>query len=198
MSTFLKALERTYNYFTGRLELARIILIGLNASGKTTFLNTVAKQSPLLPSEVTTTIPTIGFNVEMLDIKTMKFYCWDVGGSDRIRPLWRHFMKNVCALVFFIDSNDRERWELAANELLFILNEEDLQGMPILVVANKNDLSNAMSREEIVEKFSLNSIQDREWDVLSACICNSSGVSEILEWLDIALKKYCARSLGRP
>lgn len=38
-----------------------------------------------------TTIPTVGFNVETVTYKNVKFNVWDVGGQDKIRPLWRHY-----------------------------------------------------------------------------------------------------------
>lgn len=38
-----------------------------------------------------TTIPTVGFNVESVTYKNVKFNVWDVGGQDKIRPLWRHY-----------------------------------------------------------------------------------------------------------
>ena len=40
-----------------------------------------------------TTIPTIGFNVETVEYKNISFTVWDVGGQDKIRPLWRHYFQ---------------------------------------------------------------------------------------------------------
>ena len=63
----------------------RILMVGLDAAGKTTILY------KLKLGEVVTTIPTIGFNVETVDYKNISFTVWDVGGQDKIRPLWRHY-----------------------------------------------------------------------------------------------------------
>merc|ERR1711903_364770 len=63
---------------------ARILMVGLDAAGKTTILY------KLKLGEVVTTIPTIGFNVETVEYKNISFTVWDVGGQDKIRPLWRH------------------------------------------------------------------------------------------------------------
>lgn len=46
-----------------------------------------------------TTIPTVGFNVETVTYKNVKFNVWDVGGQDKIRPLWRHYYTGI--LFFF-------------------------------------------------------------------------------------------------
>ncbi len=64
-----------------------------------------------------TTIPTIGFNVETVEYKNINFTVWDVGGQDKIRPLWRHYFQNTQGLIFVVDSNDRERIVEAREEL---------------------------------------------------------------------------------
>uniref|UniRef100_A0A3P9AEE5 ADP-ribosylation factor 5 n=1 Tax=Esox lucius TaxID=8010 RepID=A0A3P9AEE5_ESOLU len=81
----------------------RILMVGLDAAGKTTILY------KLKLGEIVTTIPTIGFNVETVEYKNICFTVWDVGGQDKIRPLWRHYFQNTQGLIFVVDSNDRER-----------------------------------------------------------------------------------------
>lgn len=67
----------------------RILMVGLDAAGKTTILY------KLKLGEIVTTIPTIGFNVETVEYKNISFTVWDVGGQDKIRPLWRHYFQNT-------------------------------------------------------------------------------------------------------
>merc|ERR1712182_60385 len=88
----------------GKQEM-RILMVGLDAAGKTTILY------KLKLGEVVTTIPTIGFNVETVEYKNISFTVWDVGGQDKIRPLWRHYYQNTQGLIFVVDSNDRDRIE---------------------------------------------------------------------------------------
>ena len=78
----------------------RILMVGLDAAGKTTILY------KLKLGEIVTTIPTIGFNVETVEYKKINFTVWDVGGQDKIRPLWRHYYQNTQGLIFVVDSND--------------------------------------------------------------------------------------------
>ena len=87
------------------------LTVGLDAAGKTTILY------KLKLGEIVTTIPTIGFNVETVEYKNICFTVWDVGGQDKIRPLWRHYFQNTQGLIFVIDSNDRERITEAQDEL---------------------------------------------------------------------------------
>ena len=78
----------------GKQEM-RILMVGLDAAGKTTILY------KLKLGEVVTTIPTIGFNVETVEYKNISFTVWDVGGQDKIRPLWRHYYQNTQAKCEF-------------------------------------------------------------------------------------------------
>ena len=77
-------LYRVIDLLFGKQE-AGVLMIGLDAAGKTTILY------KLKLGEIVTTIPTIGFNVETLEYKNLKFTVFDVGGQDKIRPLWRHY-----------------------------------------------------------------------------------------------------------
>src|ERR1700748_2634301 len=91
-----------------------------------------------------TTIPTVGFNVETVTYKNTKFNVWDVGGQDKIRPLWRHYFSGTQGLVFVIDSNDRERIEEARTELTRIIQDREMKDALLLVFANKQDLPGCM------------------------------------------------------
>lgn len=88
---------------------------------------------------------------------------WDVGGQDKIRPLWRHYFQGTQGLIFVVDSNDRERASEAAEELGKMLREEELKDVILLVLANKQDLPNAMSVAEITDKLGLHSLGNRKW-----------------------------------
>lgn len=80
----------------------RLLMLGLDAAGKTSIFSAgithpnsdadiaVAVLYKLKLNQDVTTIPTVGFNVETVTYKNVKFNVWDVGGQDKIRPLWRH------------------------------------------------------------------------------------------------------------
>ena len=127
-------------------------MVGLDAAGKTTILY------KLKLGEVVTTIPTIGFNVETVEYKNISFTVWDVGGQDKIRPLWRHYYQNTQGLIFVVDSNDRERVEAAKDELHRMLSEDELSESVVLVFANKQDLPNALSAAELTDRLGLQSM----------------------------------------
>ena len=86
------------------------------------------------------TLCTSGFNVETVEYKNIQFTVWDVGGQDKIRPLWRHYFQNTQGIIFVVDSNDRDRVVEAREELQRMLNEDELRDALLLVFANKQDL----------------------------------------------------------
>merc|ERR1711970_662310 len=140
----------------------RILMVGLDAAGKTTILYKFKL------GDVVTTIPTIGFNVETVEYKNISFTMWDVGGQDKIRRLWRHYYQGTNGLIYVVDSNDRERIEDAREELHKMLNEDEMADAVVLVFANKQDLPNAMPAAEITEKLGLRSLRNRQWFIQSA------------------------------
>lgn len=160
---------------------ARILMVGLDAAGKTTILY------KLKLGEVTTTIPTIGFNVETVQYKNISFTVWDVGGQDKIRPLWRHYYHGTDGLIFVVDSNDRERIGDARGELMRMLEEDEMRNAALLVFANKQDLPNAMAANDITDHLGLNSLVDRRWLMQPAVAPAGDGLYEGLDWLVGAL-----------
>merc|ERR1711965_992634 len=100
------AFTKLWQRMLGKREM-RILMVGLDAAGKTTILY------KLKLGEVVTTIPTIGFNVEAVTYKNITFTVWDVGGQDKIRPLWRHYYEDAQGVIFVVDSNDPARFEEA-------------------------------------------------------------------------------------
>lgn len=156
-------------------------MVGLDAAGKTTILY------KLKLGEIVTTIPTIGFNVESVEYKNISFTVWDVGGQDKIRPLWRHYFQNTQGLIFVVDSNDRERLPEAKDELQKMLQEDELRDALLLVFANKQDLPNAMSCADITAALGLQSMRSRKWFIHGTMATQGTGLYEGLDWLSAEL-----------
>ncbi|XP_045155409.1 ADP-ribosylation factor 2-like [Echinops telfairi] len=133
-------------------------------------------------------LPTLGFNVETVEYKNISFTVWDVGGQDKIRPLWRHYFQNTQGLIFVVDSNDRERVNEAREELTRMLAEDELRDAVLLVFVNKQDLPNAMNAAEITDKLGLHSLRQRNWYIQATCATSGDGLYEGLDWLSNQLK----------
>ena len=162
---------------------ARILMIGLDAAGKTSILY------QLKMAELVKTIPTIGFNVEMLDYKGLKLTIWDVGGQDKIRILWKHYYQNTDGIIFVVDSNDKERFEQVKETLALCLIEEELKDAALLIFANKQDLNGAISPNELTNILEMGKINNRKWLVQGSSATSGQGLKEGLDWLATALLK---------
>ena len=114
-------------------------MLGLDSSGRTSALYM------LKFGEFMNTIPTIGFNVETIEYKRKSITFWDVGGCDKIRPLWRHYFANTQAVVFcinFLDDRFEEntnRTDSSLHELSEILKQPELESCILSVWITKYD-----------------------------------------------------------
>lgn len=174
-------ISKLFDKFVGKKEM-RILMLGLDAAGKTTILY------KLKLGEVVSSVPTIGFNVETVEYKKIKFTVWDVGGQDKIRLLWRHYYENTQGLIFVVDSSDKERVELAKEELHKMLGEEELREASLLVFANKQDLG-VMSVAEVTERLGLHTLRGRDWYIQGTCAMTGDGLYDGLEWMSKTVGK---------
>ncbi|KAK3672398.1 ADP-ribosylation factor, Arf Arf6 [Recurvomyces mirabilis] len=161
----------------------RLLMLGLDAAGKTTILYKLK-----LDTDVTT-IPTVGFNVETVTYKNTKFNVWDVGGQDKIRPLWRHYFSGTQGLIFVVDSCDRDRMDEAKRELERIIQDREMKDALLLVFANKQDVRGAMSPKEVSDELALDSTaKGHVWKVEPSCATTGEGIFEGLAWLSNNVK----------
>ncbi|CAG8887940.1 unnamed protein product [Penicillium egyptiacum] len=181
----------------------RILMLGLDAAGKTTILYKLK-----LSNQDVTTIPTVGFNVESVTYKNVKFNVWDVGGQDKIRPLWRHYYSGTQGLIFVVDSSDTARVEEARSELHKIINDREMKDALLLVFANKQDIPGRayllflelnsinlstdplldLSPEEITQQLQLTKLKDKLWYVAPSVATDGTGIFEGLAWLSNNVK----------
>jgi len=156
---------------------ARILMLGLDNAGKTTILKKLSEE------DISHIMPTQGFNIKSLVQDNFKLNVWDIGGQKTIRPYWSNYFESSDALVYVIDSSDRRRLEESGQELAELVAEDKLGGIPLLVFANKQDLLNALSAEEIADMLKLETIKDRTWTIQACSAKGGDGLQEGMEWL---------------
>ena len=79
----------------------------------------------------------MGFVYELIQHNNFKLAVWDVAGQDSLRSLWKHYYQNTKAVIFVVDSSDRNRIDQAKNELHKIVNDEELKEATLVLLANK-------------------------------------------------------------
>ncbi|KAJ3191146.1 hypothetical protein HK101_008058, partial [Irineochytrium annulatum] len=172
-------------------EPYRIIMLGLDGAGKTTILFKLK-----FPGQSITVFSTDGFNVETTVCKGMPLTIWDIGGrgTHRAHKTWRTVCPVVDAIIFVVDSSDATRLKEARDELETLLNIEELQEVPLLVLANKQDVPGAETTEGISDRLGLrrSTLSQRPWNILATSATSGGaggGLCEGLEWLISVLKE---------
>lgn len=82
--------------------------------------------------------------------------------------------------------------ETCKKELHDLLKEERLAGATLLVLANKQDLANALTGEQLEELLDLKSIKTHNWALYPVSAVGDKGILEPFEWLvkDIGSRIY--------
>ncbi|XP_032802404.1 ADP-ribosylation factor-like protein 4A [Petromyzon marinus] len=167
-----------------------VAIIGLDSAGKTTLL------CRLKLHDFVHTAPTIGFNTERLRVtlgqgRVANFHFWDVGGQEKVRPLWKSYTRCADGIVFVTDASDPERVEEARTELHRIARTAECQGVPFLVVANKQDLPDALPPHQLEKLLTLTDLGPTIlWHIQPVCAVTGQGVYEGLDKLyEMILKR---------
>mmetsp|Transcript_56617 Transcript_56617/g.132862 ORF Transcript_56617/g.132862 Transcript_56617/m.132862 type:complete len:194 (-) Transcript_56617:98-679(-) len=161
-------------------QTVNLLVVGLDNSGKTTLLKRISDE------DVTNVEPTHGFNAKSLVLPGgSQLAVWDMAGSLASRPYWRHFFASSTALVFVVDATDRGRLFENQSVLHDTVAEEQLRGVPILVMANKQDLASALNEDELRAELQLEKLraQGVSCGVRPCCALSGAGVLDALQWL---------------
>ncbi|KAH8384908.1 hypothetical protein KR200_003586 [Drosophila serrata] len=202
-ATMVKPLVKNGNILDAlpsQVGTLHVVMLGLDSAGKTTALYRLKFDQYL------NTVPTIGFNCEKVQgnigkAKGVHFLVWDVGGQEKLRPLWRSYTRYIhshifnlkvliiiivfsCTdgILFVIDSVDTERMEEAKMELMRTAKCPDNQGVPVLILANKQDLPNACGAKELEKLLGLNELHNYTMPPNISVInsCSSSNTSNLI------------------
>uniref|UniRef100_A0A915IQB1 Uncharacterized protein n=1 Tax=Romanomermis culicivorax TaxID=13658 RepID=A0A915IQB1_ROMCU len=171
----------------------QIVIVGLDNAGKSTILYR------LKLGRYVTTMPTIGFNCEKIrpsygTAKGISFSLWDVGGQDKIRPLWKSYIRHTHAILFVVDSSDEERFEEAKVELSNLIRSNEISSQaPIVLLANKQDLPLAKSKLEIEKRLTAGQenflLNGHSLTVVPCCAVSGDGLDDFFDLIyDLIIK----------
>jgi ADP-ribosylation factor related protein 1 len=169
-----------------RREEYSVLILGLDNAGKTTLLERLkteySETKGLSPDKIA---PTVGQNVGHIKKNGVLLKIWDLGGQESLRTLWESYYSEAHAVVFVVDSTDRERIEQCKTALDSIVSSESIEGTPILMLANKQDCEDRLEVEDIKEIFNkiAEKMSARDSRVLPISALDGTGVEEAAEWL---------------
>ncbi|XP_071509241.1 ADP-ribosylation factor-like protein 4A [Diadema antillarum] len=168
-----------------------VAILGLDWSGKTSVLYR------LKLDEYVNTVPTISFNTEKIKCKTgsakgTTFKFWDAGGAEKLRPLWKSYARAADGIVFVVDSTDRDRMDEARCELFKVTQLQETKGVPVLLIANKQDLREAVGLGFIEDALSIAELraQQRTVQIVSGCALTGEGFEDVLGILGEMIEKH--------
>ncbi|XP_074769409.1 ADP-ribosylation factor-like protein 11 [Athene noctua] len=162
---------------------ARVVMLGLDFAGKSTLLY------KLKSGRAVETCPTVGFNVESLQTPCrISFTLWDVGGQDNLRASWLDYLEDTKTLIFVLDSTDTARLPEAMAALEEVLSQPSMAGVPVLLLANKQEVPGALAPAELGERLRWGQLARRRW-VLQGCSAHTGqGLQEALAILGELLR----------
>lgn len=174
-----------------RKDEYRILIVGLDKSGKTTFLERLkslyTQQEGLEPEKIR---PTVGLNVARFEAYNSNLIFWDLGGAANLRSLWDKYYCETHGIVFVIDAADDGRFDEAKSALDKILASRDLIGCPLLIWCNKMDQSDAKHASEIMEHLGLSKLNhQRRTEAISGCALDGRGIRDAIDWIVQTIKR---------
>ena len=171
-------LSRKIRYWKLRKN-RRVLLLGMDNAGKTTVL------FQMHAGKAVKTMPTLGYNVEKVKFAGLELVLWDVGGQEQLRGHWRHYYTGTQGVVFIIDSADRNRFRQVREEMVQVLADQQLAGVPVVVLANKQDVQGAVPVEELSKAMNLEEVfgAGREWHIQRTVASKGEGLEEGVTWL---------------
>ncbi|ONK61312.1 uncharacterized protein A4U43_C08F28410 [Asparagus officinalis] len=162
-------------FFKQEMELS---LIGLQNAGKTSLVNAIATGGYHEDQ-----IPTVGFNMRKVTKGNVTIKLWDLGGQRRFRTMWERYCRGVSAILYVVDAADWDSVPIAKSELFDLLAKPSLHGIPLLVVGNKIDKSEALPEHALVEQLGLKELQDRDVCCYMISCKDSINIDAVIDWL---------------
>ena len=155
----------------------KILILGLDRAGKTTILEKIQGKMDEEP------VPTIGYNHQEVRMRNVILDTWDLSGQEKMRKVWKHYFIDTWGIIFVIDWTDHERIDVARDEFHFLLAEPELKNIPFLILANKQDLEDAISPEELEKDLAFSHDNSRPIRIQEASALLDKGLEEGFKWL---------------
>lgn len=177
---YISFIERFRTFRAKKKRTVKVAWVGLDHAGKTTVINWVTHGT-----FTDKTKRTLGMNVNEFVSEGIKFMSWDIGGQISFRDsLWNAYISGSAGIIFVVDAADADRFGEAKQELWkYVLNNKKVGDIPILILANKQDLPQARSAGEVARALDLHKVINHSYAILPTSAVNGYNLEDALEWL---------------
>ncbi|XP_033029211.1 ADP-ribosylation factor-like protein 9 [Lacerta agilis] len=132
----------------------QILVLGLDGAGKTSVLHSLATNQVKR-----STAPTEGFNAVCVSTEEMKMEFLEIGGSESLRDYWKKYLPRILLLIYVVDSADHKRLPVAKKLLHQLVQSNST--LPLMILANKQDIEGAYCITDIHDALALSEIGDK-------------------------------------
>jgi ADP-ribosylation factor related protein 1 len=165
-----------------------VLILGLDNAGKTTYLEQTKTKfnkdyKAMNPSKITT---TVGLNIGKIDIENVRLNFWDLGGQEELQSLWDKYYAESHAVIYIVDSSDQDRIEESKQAFDQMIGNDMLHGVPLLLLANKQDLQDCLSLSTIKGTFQesgVGKLGSHDCKAMAVSALTGDGVDEGIRWL---------------
>jgi ADP-ribosylation factor related protein 1 len=173
-----------------RREEYHILILGLDKAGKTNVLERLKTMYTevvgLAPGKI---LPTVGLNVGRVEAFGNQLVFWDLGGQSGLQSIWDKYYDESHAVIYVVDSANEARFAESKQALDRVLGSIDLIGAPVILMANKQDLPEALSPHDVAEIFGFGQVDSRPTKIVPVCAYTGQGLKESAEWLVQMMKR---------
>jgi Arf/Sar family protein len=124
-----------------------------------------------------------GLNVKIMKKEGVTFKVWDIGGQVQYREEWPRYARGCDVIAFVVDTQKPELVPSAKKELHQLLEARELQKVPLLILANKIDLGQKITEQELIRALNLDYISDNSWLVIPISAKTGANIDQALEFL---------------
>ncbi|MEE9377789.1 MAG: ADP-ribosylation factor-like protein [Candidatus Lokiarchaeia archaeon] len=177
--------EIEYHY--QRETFFKIFLFGIDEVGKSSLVRRL-KTGEFNDNFLT---PTRKFSIDYIPIEEKGLFAvWDMPGQKAFRSKWLKGLQDSNIVLYMIDVANQRRFEESRNEFWNVLNKDELNGTPLLILGNKTDLVSltkekndeqlANLKEELTSFFNFNNIKSREWNFLFTSVKTNFNIDNVI------------------